>query len=90
MIKHIEGTRPGDRVTSNTPVGSTFTALGIPTRILVVNINGPVVQGVHEGGTAWVILGFRSRASGVNFVITPGPLPWHHRAWNWLAERVSK
>jgi hypothetical protein len=90
MIRHIEGTKAGDRVTRNTPVGSTFTEPAIPTRILVVNINGPIVQGVHEGGTAWVILGFSDYASGVNFVITPGPLPWRHRLWNWIAERWGR
>jgi hypothetical protein len=68
MIKHIEGTRPGDRVTQNTPEKSVYQLL-----VRVKFSNGQFIP-----------------ISETRIVITPGPLPWHHRAWNWIAERISK
>jgi hypothetical protein len=92
MIKHIEGTKAGDRVTSNTPVGSRISSESVQDEFSVVNINGPIIQSVsiHGGGTLWIELNFDNYASNMNNVITPGPLPWHHRAWNWIAERWGK
>jgi hypothetical protein len=75
MIKHIEGTRPRGRVTRNTPVGS-----------LVCDCFNFYPTFVTEHGT----FDRHDYDSEYFIILTPGPLPWHHRAWSWLAERWGK
>jgi hypothetical protein len=88
MIKHIEGTKAGDRVTRNTPVGSVVTLPDHPWECVVVYVNGIIILAVHKDAFVWIVT--KNYFSCVNFVKAPGPLPWHHRAWNWLAERWGK
>jgi hypothetical protein len=91
MIKHIEGTKAGDRVTSNTPVGSV-----IQRSFEEKTHNFLVVIG-HKRRHGMTIA-INSQGIGESFycdqqdyiVTRPGPLPWHHWAWNWLAERINK
>lgn len=100
MIKPILGTRPGDPVTKYTPVGSVVRLTGYEldpkftgeTRLVIFEHLGKwkykAIETKH--GYFLYVTHFVHCAAERDYIITPGPLPWHHRAWNWLAERIGK
>jgi hypothetical protein len=94
MIKHIEGTKAGDRVTRNTPVGSVVKVKDVfgwrepKTVVSVITLSYPTETIIRFDGGGNGLKFYKSANKWT--VVTPGPLPWHHRAWNWIAERWEK
>jgi hypothetical protein len=91
-MKHIEGTRTGDYVTGNVPIGSIVKdAFGWYSEQKVTDVTHTVDYQVIVGlsGMSGIVFmsGQRSRAW---IVITPGRLPLHHRLWNWIACKINK
>jgi hypothetical protein len=80
MIKHIEGTKAGDRVTRNTPVRSVVRVEGSE----FADCNGSTMT-IYVTAQIKLLTHYTK-----SIVVTPGPLPWHHRLWNWIAERCGK
>lgn len=95
MIKPILGTRPGDPVTKHTPVGSRVAVVWAHARKPVFTVI------LHRGDTCY-LLGkmypdhmkddeiYKCQHEDEFYTVHEVPLPWHHAAWNWLAERIGK
>lgn len=91
-MKHIEGTRTGDCVTGNVPIGSVVKdTFGFwPERKVtdvIFAIDYMVIIHLSSGDGIRFVLGDKAEHF---VVISPGPIVWYHRLWNWLADKVNK